>query len=82
MKKVKVKLFGHFRKYHPTPEAASSSFECGLPEGDEKVSDLIHKLNIPEEEVKIVFINNLKAALDQKLDDGDEIGIFPPIAGG
>ena len=79
---VEVKLFGNFRSYHPEGEDKSKSFICNLPKDNNTVDNLISTLNIPREEVKIVFVNNIKVKLEDKLQDGDEVGIFPPIAGG
>ena len=79
---VEVKLFGNFRCYHPESEDKSKSFVCNLPKDNSTVENLISILKIPKEEVKIVFVNNIKVKLDDRLQDGDEVGIFPPIAGG
>ena len=52
-----------------------------LPEGS-TVGDLIGQLSLPEAEVKVVFVNALYRESDHVLDDGDEVGIFPPVGGG
>ncbi len=46
------------------------------------VLQVLEDLNVPETEVKIVFVNNRHAKLDRVLADGDVLGIFPPIGGG
>ena len=46
------------------------------------VLQVLEDLNVPETEVKIVFVNNRHAKLDRELSDGDVLGIFPPIGGG
>jgi molybdopterin converting factor small subunit len=46
------------------------------------VGQILDDLNIPESEVKIVFVNNRHARVDRELEDGDVVGIFPPIGGG
>lgn len=48
----------------------------------ETIQALAERLNIPIEEVKIVFVNGLAADLDRVLADGDRVGIFPPVGGG
>jgi len=48
----------------------------------ETVLDLLSRLSIPAEEVKIVFVNGLSAELDKTLSDGDRVGVFPPVGGG
>lgn len=48
----------------------------------ETILALTQRLNIPLEEVKIVFVNGLATDLDRVLADGDRVGIFPPVGGG
>jgi sulfur carrier protein ThiS len=48
----------------------------------ETVLDLVTRLGIDPEEVKIVFVNGLTVDLDRVLADGDRVGIFPPVGGG
>ena len=46
------------------------------------VSDLLARMGVPEAEVKLVFRNGIHARRDEKLCDGDRLGVFPPIGGG
>jgi molybdopterin converting factor small subunit len=46
------------------------------------VRDLVQQLGIPEIKAKLIFINSVKATLDSVLEDGDRLGIFPPVGGG
>lgn len=46
------------------------------------VMDLVTQLAIPEEDVKLIFINGKKEALSYVLQDNDRVGIFPPVGGG
>jgi molybdopterin synthase sulfur carrier subunit len=78
--RVKVKLFASLASF-------SSAFQPGIPFDIEltesaTVEDLIGKLGIPSEEVKISFVNGLIRDVDWVLKQGDEVGIFPPIGGG
>jgi len=63
----------------PLTPAGANAFP--IKEG-ETVKALAERLNIPLEEVKIVFVNGLAAELDRVLADGDRVGIFPPVGGG
>ena len=44
--------------------------------------DIAKRLGIPHEEIHLVFINGRVASLDQLLQDGDRLALFPPIGGG
>jgi molybdopterin converting factor small subunit len=46
------------------------------------VLDIVDKLNITENEAKLIFVNNKRAFLTSVLEDGDQVGIFPPVGGG
>ncbi|MBM4328859.1 MAG: MoaD/ThiS family protein [Deltaproteobacteria bacterium] len=46
------------------------------------VRDVLDRLNINEEEPKIIFVNGIHAKLDDRLKEGDRLAVFPPIAGG
>jgi molybdopterin converting factor small subunit len=46
------------------------------------VKGLLEALNVPIDEVQLVFINGVKQDMTSTLKDGDRIGIFPPIGGG
>ena len=77
--KVQVKVFATLRKY--VAEDSSSQQELELAEGA-TVADALTELKIPEAEVAFVFVNSTRQKLEQTLADGDELGVFPPIAGG
>ena len=72
---VTVRLFATLRE---------GRFEEEVRQYDRRttVGDIADDLDIPETEVKIVFVNNRHAGVDLELHDGDVVGIFPPIGGG
>ncbi len=79
--KVYVKLYALLRKHHPGPNR-SVPMEVELPAGA-TVADLSPALNLPPNLVRSAFINNQAAApLTTVLQDGDQIGLFPPVVGG
>ena len=79
---VKVKLYGHLKRYYPEAQKdPSQSFSINIPEGS-TAKDLAQKLNLPDDETELVFINNHKETFERKLENGDEVVIFPLIAGG
>jgi molybdopterin converting factor small subunit len=77
---VKVKLFATLRKYLPNIELGKAS-EIPIEPGT-SISMLYQILGIPEDEVKLAYVNGIYCESDSILKDGDEIGIFPPIGGG
>ena len=46
------------------------------------LGEVLLSLDISEDEAKLVFINNKRAELSAILNDGDRIGVFPPVGGG
>lgn len=77
--RIKVKLFASLRRFADVKPG--TPFELELPQGA-RLQDLIKKLNIPQEEAKVVFVNGITHPMDWVLSPDDEVGIFPPIAGG
>jgi molybdopterin synthase sulfur carrier subunit len=77
---VHTKLFASLRQYRPGLKIGEA-FPVELPEGA-TVGDLIREVDLPDKEVKIVFVNALFRELAHELADGDEVGIFPPVGGG
>jgi molybdopterin converting factor small subunit len=78
--KVFVKLYALLREHHPGPNR-SAPLEVELPSGA-AVADLVLALNLPGGLLKSAFINNQAAPLTTELHDNDQIGLFPPVAGG
>ena len=77
---VKVKLFATLRKYLPDLELGSSTEVQVDP--DTTIEQLYKNLGIPIEEIKLAYVNGIYREPEYILNDGDEIGIFPPIGGG
>ncbi len=80
MAKVDVRVFATLRK-HLANDNSDGRMEVDIGDGD-TVTDLCVALGIPEEQVKVVFVNSHKASIHQALRDGDRVSMFPPIAGG
>jgi len=73
--KVTVKLFASFQ---------TGRFKVELREYPDQtlIGTIVRELNIPEEEVGILLLNAVHAKLDQPLNDGDLLAIFPLVGGG
>lgn len=76
MVNIELKLFVTLAKYLPDNET-TYQVEQGTTAGD-----LIKLLGIPEDLVKLIFINNIRRKRDTILKDKDRVGMFPPVGGG
>ncbi len=76
MIRIDLKLFVTLAKYHP-----NGSGDHEVAPGT-SVEQLIKDLGIPEDTVKLIFINGKKALSTQILADRDRLGLFPPVGGG
>ncbi len=46
-----------------------------------RVKDLIDTIDLPADDVSLVFVNGKKASVNAVLSDGDQVGLFPPVGG-
>ena len=77
---VHVKLFATLRSYRPGLRIGEA-FPEELPDGA-TVGQLLRQVGLPEEEVKMIFVNGIVRDREHTLAEGDELGIFPPVGGG
>ncbi len=77
---IKVKLFATLRKYIPDLKLGGSK-DVQIDPGT-TIEELYKNLGIPIEEIKLAYVNGIYREPEYILNDGDEIGIFPPIGGG
>ena len=78
--KVKVRAYAMLRSHLPGLPLGSSALietQQGCSAGD-----LLDRLGIPRTQTKSLFVNGLKQDFGYVLKDGDELAVFPPIAGG
>ncbi|TIH18409.1 MoaD/ThiS family protein [Marinifilum sp. JC120] len=62
-------------------KSPSDSEAFPISEG-ETVTDVLNRVGIPVDEVKIIFINGVSSKFDAVLSDGDRVGLFPAVGGG
>lgn len=72
--KVKIKLFASLRKFGPDEQVVE------LPE-NATIDDAINSLNIPKIAL-LKIVNGEHRPANYPLKDGDDLALFPPIAGG
>jgi molybdopterin converting factor small subunit len=75
---VTVKCFATLAEADSCDYRDSTPYE--LPAGA-AVKDLMARIDVAEEQVKLVFINGKKAEPGARLADGDQVGLFPPVGG-
>jgi len=74
--KIELKLFVTLAAF--APENADN---FTVQEGT-TVAMLIRELKIPENTVKLIFVNGKKQDTSYVLKPGDRVGLFPPVGGG
>ena len=73
--KVNVKLFASLRTFGPNEEVIE------LPE-QATIDDVVRSLKIPGTIRLLRIVNGEHRPADHVLKDGDELSLFPPLAGG
>jgi molybdopterin synthase sulfur carrier subunit len=71
----------HLLPGEPRDLRAGTTLHLSLAEGS-TVGDLIARLQLPEAQVRVAFVNAKARPLDFSLSPGDEIALFPPVGGG
>ncbi|MBI4495915.1 MAG: MoaD/ThiS family protein [Deltaproteobacteria bacterium] len=77
---VEVKLFALFRDHLP-PKSGPYSCKLELPEGT-TIAQVLRDLKIPESIPAITLVNGVHRRMDEALQAGDVLSVFPPVAGG
>jgi sulfur carrier protein ThiS len=77
---VRVRLFANLVQHRPGAKAGQP-FEVELAPGS-TLADLVEQLELPPDQVKVIFVNGGARNQDAVVQPGDEIGIFSPIGGG
>lgn len=75
---VEVKVFANLRKY----ALQSGDFLKVNLEDGATAEELIAKIKIPREKVRVIAVNGSNKPLNHRLSAGDQIALFPEMAGG
>ncbi len=82
--KITLKLFASLSDYLP-PGGRDNRVDLEVAD-QASISDILAPLNLPEQLVHLVLVNGTYVApaarAGRLLSEGDQIGIWPPIAGG
>jgi molybdopterin converting factor small subunit len=76
--RVTVRAFANLRDFAPL---GTGSAELSLAEGA-SVADLLAALRVPPAVQTVLLINGRRAVAATRLNDGDEVTLFPPMEGG
>ena len=79
--KVEVRLFASLGRYRPDGHPRNDPLIAEVA-GGTTIRELLHALGVPLTAVKVLFLNGVHASSERKLQDGDRLGVFPPVAGG
>ena len=72
---IEIRLFATFRE-------GREKIYYMEAEKIKKVSDALEILRIPEEEVAICLINGRHSSVEDEVQNGDILAVFPPVGGG
>ena len=78
--KIELKLYASLAS-HMRKRTSENFWSVEISEGT-RIRELLAHLKIPTNAVKVVFLNGVHASGDEILNDGDRVGVFPPIGGG
>jgi sulfur carrier protein ThiS len=82
--KIAFKLFASLTDYLP-PERLGNRVELDV-DGDTTIANLIARYRVPERGAHLVLVNGVfvppSERASRRLAEGDELAIWPPIAGG
>lgn len=73
---IDIKLFATLQPFAP-PNASCYPVQAGS-----SIETLIEMLNLPRDQIRLIFLNGMTCSLDTILQNGDRVGIFPPVGGG
>jgi molybdopterin synthase sulfur carrier subunit len=78
--KLEIKLFANFREFLP---AGTEKYTCWLElEEGTTIGQVLEKLKIPDDIPMITLVNGLHRTFEDRLQPGDVLSVFPPVAGG
>lgn len=77
---VQIQLFASLASYLPA-DSRGKAINLEVEPGS-NIQQVLDKLQIPMDSVKLVFKNGIHAKFEDILQENDRIGVFPPIGGG
>ena len=78
---IAVRLLASYRRYLPEDHDAEAGFLFEIEPGT-SVADVLGELPIPRNGTTTVMVNGRHANLQQRLEAGDVLAVFPAVGGG
>jgi molybdopterin converting factor small subunit len=78
--KIEIRLFATLASY--AGQGGMDADGCLEFDGPAVIRDAVQRIGVPEQDIKLVFLNGVAATLDSAISDKDRVGFFPPIGGG
>lgn len=82
--KVTLKLYASLGDFLP-PSAERNAIDVDMPDGA-TVHEVLHKHHVPMETCHLILVNGiftpLTSANAKRLEEGDTVAVWPPVAGG
>ena len=76
---LEVRLYATLRRY--TPDSPDGVIKVDVPEKS-TVLALVQKIKIDPAEIHLIMVNGIGCELDKIVNEGDRVGLFPPVGGG
>lgn len=80
MMRIEIRLFATLAGFARNPAITDDIYMEVEP--DSRVIDVAERLNVPTEDIKLIFVNGRHTDLHHVLSEGDRVGLFPPVGGG
>jgi molybdopterin synthase sulfur carrier subunit len=77
---IQIKLSSTLRHLLPDYDPFEEYLVDHVP--GEKLSDLLERLKMEPSEIKIFMVNGRATDLEEPINDGDRVALFPTVGGG
>jgi molybdopterin converting factor small subunit len=77
MARATIHLYATLRAFAGGAAEVEVEFEPG-----QTIEQVLTRIGVPPEQTRILFVNNRAAVLEQPLQGGERVGVFPAIGGG
>lgn len=78
--RIEIRMFATLSVYNTHADIDKELF-INIPTGS-TVNILVEILGIPEDSIKLIFVNGRHADIHKVLSEDDRVGLFPPVGGG